>query len=120
MKNNYAKTAYCASSTATTSFDARTFCPATPACNDASVICNEKDTTAAVSFSLAVIIMLAAVAVAVRITMAAVIIRSLAIIISVIIIISAVRLIAIGIRPDAVVSRALPQNKEPSPYSATR
>lgn len=121
MKNNYAKTAYCASSTATTSFDARTFCPATPACNDASVICNEKDTTAAVSFSLAVIIMLAAIAVSVRITLAAVIGCCIAVATSGIIIISAVRLIAIGIRLNAVVPRALPQNKDLSPYlAATR
>lgn len=111
MKNNYAKTAYCASSTATTSFVARSCANATPACNDASVICNEKDTTAAVSFSLAIIIMLVAIAVAVRITLAAVVHCCIIISLAAVIIISAVRLIGISIRP--LMARALPQDKKP-------
>lgn len=111
MKSNYAKTAYCASSTAATSFDARSCANATPACNDASVICNEKDTTAAVSFSLAIIIMLVAIAVVVRITLAAVVHCCIIISLAAVIIISAVRLNGISIR--SFVARALLQDKKP-------
>ena len=95
MKNNYAKTAYCTSSTAAGSFSARSFSENSATHENTSVIRSEKDTFTLVSFSLCVI--------AVSVYLLAVRIIMPVAVIAVSVIISLIRLIIIknktGCRP---------------------